>query len=152
MFSFPFCLYKVKNTTKIIHTHKLFNQIKKYNLLNGLGITQDDFIFQRIYKKNITFCTTRCFESRLKKYCKKANMKELKSQHDIRRTFATNLHYLGMDTKDLQVIMGHESLEQTEAYIQHKENKNTENYISMLTKKNRNKSEHNILNKKIGNA
>lgn len=45
-------------------------------------------------------------------------MSELKSQHDARRTFATDLYNLGMNINSIRVMMGHESLSQTEAYIQ----------------------------------
>lgn len=70
---------------------ELLQTIKKNNFSNGFPISQDDFIFLRKKKNDILFCTSRCFESRIKKYCKQAKMEVLKSQHDVRRTFATNL-------------------------------------------------------------
>lgn len=116
---------------------KILDCIKKLNLANGLPIGQDDFIFLRSYKGNICPCTTRSFETRIKKYCKHANMEVLKSQHDIRRTFATNLYYAGMNPKDIQALMGHESLEQTMAYIKRKgETKNTLNFLEVISNNN----------------
>lgn len=116
---------------------KIFSLIKKWNLINGYSIGQDDFIFLRTYKGNVCGCTTRSFESRIKKYCKQAGMATLKSQHDVRRTFATNLFYAGMNPKDIQALMGHESLEQTMAYIKRKgANASTLNYLEMLSSKN----------------
>lgn len=99
---------------------EIIKMIKKYNLANGFGISQDDFVFQRVYKKEKTFCTTRCFETRIKRYCREAGMKVLKSQHDMRRTFATTLFANGIDVKEIQEWMGHESIEQTYAYIMHR--------------------------------
>lgn len=99
---------------------KILALVKKRNLQNGYSCKQSDFIFMRTYRKKICECTTRCFESRIKKYCEKAEMSVLKSQHDARRTFATNLFYNGMNAKDIQRLMGHESLEQTMAYIKKK--------------------------------
>lgn len=100
---------------------KILALVKKTNLENDYPVKANDFIFLRTYKNNICACTTRSFETRVKKYCRKAKMGILKSQHDIRRTFATNLFYSGMNTKDIQALMGHESLEQTMAYIKRKE-------------------------------
>lgn len=133
----------------------IFAEIKKINLSNGLPIGQDDFVFLRIYKGELTFCTTRCFETRIKKYCKQAQMPVLKSQHDARRTFATNLYYAGMPEKDIQKIMGHSSVEQTRAYIKGKPTSvNVIDYMEKLTE--RNKSEQHFSDefegKKIGNA
>lgn len=104
--------------------------------MNGLPIGQDDFVFLRRYKGEICPCTTRCFESRLKKYCRKANMDVLKSQHDIRRTFATNLFYNGMPIKNISKIMGHETIEQTEQYIKCKTEVDEFEYMEKLVHKN----------------
>lgn len=98
----------------------IFINTKKWNLANGFPIGQDDFIFLRKYNGKVCECTTRCFETRIKKYCKKADMQVLKSQHDARRTFATNLFYADMNPKDIQALMGHENLDQTMAYIKRK--------------------------------
>ncbi len=99
---------------------KILKLIKENNLENGYPTKQDDFIFLREYKGNICECTTRCFDTRIRKYCRKAKMNIVKSQHDARRTFATNLFYAGMNAKDIQALMGHESIEQTMSYIKKK--------------------------------
>lgn len=97
---------------------QILGLIKEYNLANGYSTSADDFIFLRTYRGSICSCTTRSFETRIKKYCKQAGMETLKSQHDIRRTFATNLYYQHPNkTKNIQRLMGHSSLEQTMAYI-----------------------------------
>ena len=100
---------------------KILSMVKKRNIENGYSVRPDDFIFVRKYRSNICECTTRCFETRIKKYCRKAKMNILKSQHDARRTFATNLFYAGMNAKDIQALMGHENIEQTMAYIKKKD-------------------------------
>jgi integrase len=94
--------------------------VKKFNIEHDYPVGDDDFIFLRTYRGNVQECTTRCFESRIKKYCKAADMTVLKSQHDIRRTFATNLFHEGMDPKEIQALMGHENIEQTYSYIKKK--------------------------------
>lgn len=99
---------------------RILSMIKKRNLENGYSVRPNDFIFLRTYRGNICECTTRCFETRIKKYCRKAEMNILKSQHDARRTFATNLFYAGMNAKDIQALMGHENIEQTMDYIKKK--------------------------------
>lgn len=109
---------------------KILKQIKDLNITNGFPVNQDDFIFLRKYKNEVCECTTRSFESRIKKYCRQAGMEILKSQHDARRTFATNLFYKKMNVKDIQALMGHESVEQTLDYIKRKET--TDNVISFL--------------------
>lgn len=97
---------------------KLLLEIKKLNLANGYPISADDFVLLRTYRGSICPCTTRSFETRIKKYCKQAGMETLKSQHDIRRTFATNLYYQHPNkAKNIQRLMGHSSLEQTMAYV-----------------------------------
>lgn len=98
----------------------LLTSIKQMNINNGFPQGKDDFVFLRTYKDTICECTTRCFETRIKKYCRQAHMSVLKSQHDARRTFATNLYYAGMSPKNIQLLLGHESLEQTMAYIKRK--------------------------------
>lgn len=115
----------------------ILENTKKLNLASGYSITQDDFIFMRTYKKTACGCTPRCFGTRIKKYCKHAKMKVLKSPHDVRRTFATNLFYAGMNTKDIQALMGHESVEQTLDYIKRKEtSKNTLSFLEAISNKN----------------
>lgn len=116
---------------------RIFTYVKRYNLANGYPVGQEDFIFLRTYNGNVCECTTRSFETRIKKYCRQAKMEILKSQHDARRTFATNLFYAGMNPKDIQALMGHESLEQTMAYIKRKgATTSTISYLEAISSKN----------------
>lgn len=39
------------------------------------------------------------------------------SPHDLRRTFTTNLHKLGLGLRELQVLLGHASMSTTEGYL-----------------------------------
>ena len=61
-------------------------------------------------------------------------MDVLKSQHDIRRTFCTNMYYSGVPLKNLQKLMGHSSLKQTMDYIKFKEDDKDEllEYLNMI--------------------
>lgn len=96
---------------------EILKTVKKLNMVKGLPIGQNDYIFLRRRKGAVLPCNTRCFESRVKRYCAQSGMTVLKSQHDIRRTFATNLHYLGLPTKSISALMGHDSIAMTEHYI-----------------------------------
>lgn len=94
---------------------------KEFSIANGYSVEKDDLIFRRGPQKHIQHCNTRCYETRIKRFCRLANMDVLKSQHDIRRTFCTNLYYTGMPLKNIQKLMGHSSLKQTMDYIKFKE-------------------------------
>ncbi len=112
----------------------ILERIKKLNLLNGFSVNQDDFIFLRKYRHKVCTCTTRVFDGRIRKYCRQAGMKILKSQHDARRTFATNLFYKGMNEKDIQALMGHASIEETFQYIKKKKtDTNVLNYLEAIS-------------------
>lgn len=133
---------------------KLLLEIKKLNLANGYPISADDFVLLRTYRGSICPCTTRSFETRIKKYCKQAGMETLKSQHDIRRTFATNLYYIGFPIKNISIAMGHETIEQTEQYIKCRPIEDVFDYFEQLTIRNRIGTEklETLENKKVGNA
>ena len=96
---------------------EIFKLIKKINEENDLPTGLDDYIFLRKQGDNISFCTPRSFDPRLRKYCRKANMSVIKSPHDIRRTVLTNLVEAGMPIKRVQEFAGHSSLKQTFEYI-----------------------------------
>ena len=134
--------YKVVNHTKsksgdrilVLNTNaqNLLKTIKRINFKNGIGISQDDFIFQRKVNDEYVMCNTRSFEPRLKRFCREVGMGELKSQHDIRRTVITNLYYKGVPLKEIQRIAGHGSLNQTIDYIKFKESNKDEEYMELL--------------------
>ncbi len=111
---------------------KILLLIKEYNLGRGIPSSPDSFIFLRLRKGEYLPPSTRCFDARLRRYCKEAGMENLKSQHDIRRTFATDLFYFGMNLKDIQKIMGHSSISQTEEYIYHKETGDAKDFLNAI--------------------
>lgn len=121
-------LIKISKETK--HILRL---CKRYNFSSGIPVGPDDFIFARFDKNgDIVPCTSRSFECRIKKYCKKSGMSELKSQHDARRTFATDCFYADMPLKNLQVLLGHSSLKQTQDYIYTKPCDNVDEYLDAI--------------------
>lgn len=111
---------------------KLLENVKALNTKCKFGVDDNDFIFLRKYKGSITFCTVRCFDPRLRKYCKNSGMKVIKSPHDIRRTVITELYYSGMPIKEIQKIAGHSTQAQTEAYIRFSEDVDDLKYLETL--------------------
>ncbi len=112
----------------------VFDRIRIYNEKNGLPVGDDDFIFLRRIKGEITNCTSRCFDARLRKYCRQAGMQVIKSPHDIRRTVLTNLYMMGMPVKKIQVFAGHSSVQQTMDYIRiSDDNDDVINYLNRLS-------------------
>ena len=108
--------------------------IKEINQKNGFDTDNDALIFQRVYKGEITSCTPRCFDDRIRTYCEKADMVVIKSCHDIRRTVITKLYANGMPLKNLQRFAGHASLQQTMDYIRFtEEDVNQGQYIETLS-------------------
>lgn len=116
------------------HARVTLEKIRRINLLNKLPVTADDYIFLRRVNNEITYCTVRCFDSMLRRFCRKANMKVIKSPHDIRRTVITNLYEANTPVKLIQAFAGHASISQTQSYIRNKrENKEIEQYINNVT-------------------
>ena len=121
------CGYKVVDFTKtptsdrILHlsekTKAILERAKELNNANGFPTGKNDYIFMREFEKQETYISTRCVFSRLEKYCKAANMEEIKSPHDIRRTVITELHEKGYPLKKLQKFAGHSTLAMTLKYI-----------------------------------
>lgn len=113
---------------------KVLELQKQLSIENGYLVGKDDLIFRRDRKEKGLQCNTRCYEPRIKRFCRLANMDVLKSQHDIRRTFCTNMYYSGVPLKNLQKLMGHSSLKQTMDYIKFKEDDKDEllEYLNMI--------------------
>ena len=95
----------------------LFKAIRSINELNYIPTEDDDLIFLRRRKGILMMCTVRCFDPRLRRYCREAGMKVIKSPHDIRRTVLSTLYFAGMPLKKIQEFAGHSTLQQTMDYI-----------------------------------
>ena len=115
---FEHCKTPASNRKLILSpkTINLFSVIKDYNEKAGIPTSDNDYVFMRWLDGTLDNCTPMCFDSRLRRYCRKIGMIE-KSPHDIRRTTLTNLYYLGMPLKDIQKFAGHTTLKQTMDYI-----------------------------------
>lgn len=111
---------------------KVLKEVKKLNLKQGYPISNDDFIFQREYRGQVTPLTPRTMYSLIEKICKAIGMQEVKSAHDMRRTCFTNLFYAGMPIKDIQAYAGHEDIRMTEAYIKKKPSKDENVYLEAI--------------------
>lgn len=89
-----------------------FSLIKKYNIQNGYSTTDDDYIFQR----QDGMANHRCFDHRIRKYCKKLGLKYEKSCHDTRRTYISKLaQVLSLDS--VREIAGHSTVDMTLKYL-----------------------------------
>ncbi|MCR4866666.1 MAG: site-specific integrase [Lachnospiraceae bacterium] len=96
---------------------EILMRVRHINEEFGYPVGEDDFIFSRRYRGELTCCSERSFFTKLKRYCEKAGMEVAKSPHDIRRTVITNLYCAGMNPKAIQRYAGHSTLEQTLDYV-----------------------------------
>lgn len=105
---------RLRCNSKVVET---LSKVKSLNETNGISTGLNDFIFVRKKNDQILNCTSRSFDPRLRKYCRKAAMPVIKSCHDIRRTVLTKLYEAGMPLKKIQEYAGHSTLKQTMDYI-----------------------------------
>ncbi len=89
--------------------------IKQYNALRGFP---DEFIFYQEYEKRVYRAPNNAFDKRLRLIEKDLDFVEIKSLHDIRRTFATELYRKCKNVKTIQHLMGHADEKETMRYIQ----------------------------------
>lgn len=108
---------------------KALKMIRSLNEEQNYPTDEEDFILQR-YRKACP-CTPRTIYNLISWMCKKLEI-GVKSPHDMRRTFATTLYYNGTPIKDIQKIVGHSSVSQTEAYIKHKTLEDVEMYMESI--------------------
>lgn len=92
-------------------------RVKELNSENGFPVNPNNYIFLRVRKDHLETCTIRCFDPRLRRYCKESGMGVIKSAHDIRRTVLTRLYFEGMPLKKIQEYAGHSTMQQTMDYI-----------------------------------
>lgn len=96
---------------------KAFETIKKLNVLKGYPVEDDAFIFYRTKKGVVKKCTNRCFDARLRTIQKGLGFEHIRSSHDIRRTFCTDLLSIPeLSVRDVQTYMGHKTPQQTMEY------------------------------------
>ncbi len=111
-----------------------FDAIRRLNEAAGIPTGDDDYVFLRLTGKAYSFCNSRSFDPRLRKYCRQSGMSVIKSPHDIRRTVLTNLYEAGMPLKKIQEYAGHSSLKQTMDYIRiSDEDLDMSQYLSTLS-------------------
>lgn len=89
--------------------------IKNYNALRGFP---NEFIFYQEYENKVYRAPNNAFDKRLRLIEKDLGFVEIKSPHDIRRTFATELYKKCKNVKTIQHLMGHANEKETMRYIQ----------------------------------
>lgn len=93
---------------------KALDTLKRIKDLNTIKGITSDFIFVGIdgeYAKPYNF------DKMIRRLERRLGFTEIKSMHDIRRTFATELYQNGVSVKQIQKLMGHSNIAQTYAYI-----------------------------------
>lgn len=114
---------------------RLLNEILEMSEKNDFSTDMDDFIFHRRRNGVVSASNRSGFNARIRKYCRKADMKEIKSLHDIRRTFITNLYNSGCPLKTVQMIAGHSSETMTLKYLRRKSDDNALDYMEKMSDK-----------------
>ena len=100
---------------------KLLSEIRTMNMNNGFDIGPEAFIFQF----QGSFAKTNQMYKRLTTVQNSLKFEEIRSPHDVRRTFATELYENGFSAKKIQKLMGHEKIETTlNSYICDRNNEN----------------------------
>lgn len=100
-----------------------FERIKKLNQDSGYDTSPEAYIFMRSKKE---LSNPRVFDSRLRKYCRKADMTVIKSPHDIRRTYITCLIDNGVNLEKVRRLAGHATIEMTMKYVRNRDTDTTE--------------------------
>lgn len=116
----PKTKYGVRKVPLVEASFSVLEKIKHLNEINGLPVSDDDYIFLEKKKNKIIKATNRYFEARIKTLQNPDNLdyEVARSAHDMRRTVATILYRNGTDLKTLMMILGHSSIKQTMVYIQ----------------------------------
>lgn len=103
---------------------RILEKVKSINSSRNYPVSNNDYIFIRIYQGSFTFCNQRSFDPRLRRYCEKCGMDAIKSCHDIRRTVITRMYhkiikndYPDANLNMLQIFAGHSTLQQTLDYV-----------------------------------
>lgn len=99
---------------------KMLKRIKEMNESIGYPVGGNAFLFYRKRRGNIEKATNRCLDSRLRTIQNRFNLNAgcIRSSHDIRRTFCTDI--LGnpeLNVRDAQIYMGHGTPQQTMDYL-----------------------------------
>ena len=103
---------------------ELFNRIKKFNNENGFN---SEYIF--INENDHNRMTSRQIDNYIRTCCNHASIQQ-KSNHDIRRTVASEMHANGVHIEIIREFLGHSDTRTTWGYIYNVENEeNTKRII-----------------------
>jgi integrase len=108
---------KIKINHEVI---ECIDTIRAINKQLGYPTEDSDYIFYRKNKEThyeIDMCNHRVFDTILRNYCKQCNFNYIYSPHDLRRTYASNLHNSGVSIEFIRRQLGHTTVEMTMKYL-----------------------------------
>lgn len=96
-----------------IYHSKLIDNLKSYEQLFYDDLRNFEYLFINKRKKNIS---SQSVAHMIKKYCRLADINLNITPHMFRHTFATMLLDQGVDSRQIQIILGHSSIMTTQIY------------------------------------
>lgn len=96
-----------------IYHSKLIDNLKSYEQLFYDDLRNFEYLFINKRKKNIS---SQSVAYMIKKYCRLADINLNITPHMFRHTFATMLLDQGVDSRQIQIILGHSSIMTTQIY------------------------------------
>ena len=101
---------KTKNGFRFVPLNsKALDTLKRIKELNQIKGVSTEYILENVKPSML--------DKALRRVQRALNFDEIRSMHDVRRTFATELYYSGVSIKEIKTWMGHSTEAQTYAYI-----------------------------------
>lgn len=106
-----------------IYNKDTVSALKTYEKLFYKEICNSDYFFVNKRKNRLSSQSVR---NMIKKYCKKINIDKNITSHMFRHTFATMLLDDDVDTRNIQMLLGHSSIVTTQIYTHVRSNKKSQ--------------------------
>lgn len=106
-----------------IYSQSLLSSLKLYDEVYQEELKNSDYFFMNKRKNRLSSQSVR---NMIKKYCKLANIEKIITPHMFRHTFATMLLDQEVDSRYIQMLLGHASIMTTQIYTHVSMNKKKE--------------------------